>query len=123
MLIDLVVYDGVDEMDVVGPLEVFRSAATAGTEVTARLVTRVPQPIVTGAFGLGFQPDAVYQAGADVLLRGLTTDAAAPHPLVDASCATYAAHICRGLGPTMSSRNMLSQSAQPRITRREVSVG
>jgi transcriptional regulator GlxA family with amidase domain len=68
MLIDLVVYDGVDEMDVVGPLEVFRSAATAGAEVTARLVTRVPQPIVTGAFGLGFEPDAVYQAGADVLL-------------------------------------------------------
>ena len=68
MLIDLVVYDGVDEMDVVGPLEVIRSAAAAGADVTARLVTRVPQPIVTGAFGLGFESDAVYEPGADVLL-------------------------------------------------------
>lgn len=68
MLIDLVVYDGVDEMDVVGPLEVFRSAAAAGAEVAARLVTSGPQPIISGAFGLGFEPDAVYQPGADVLL-------------------------------------------------------
>jgi transcriptional regulator GlxA family with amidase domain len=68
MLIDLVVYDGVDEIDVVGPLEVFRSAATAGADVAARLVTRESQPIVTGAFGLRFEPDAVFQPGADVLL-------------------------------------------------------
>jgi transcriptional regulator GlxA family with amidase domain len=68
MLIYLVVYDGLDEMDVVGPLEVFRSAATAGAEVTARLVTRAPQPIVTGAFGLRFEPDAVYHPDADILL-------------------------------------------------------
>lgn len=41
MQIDIVVYDGLDEMDALGPLEVFRSAEAAGADITARLVTRV----------------------------------------------------------------------------------
>ena len=49
MLIDIVVYDGVDEMDALGPLEVLRSAEMAGADLRARLVTRTAQAIVTGA--------------------------------------------------------------------------
>ena len=69
MLIDIVVYRGIDEMDAVGPLEVFRSAGKGGNEVTARLVTRESEDVVVGAYGLRVLPDAVYQPGrADVLL-------------------------------------------------------
>ncbi len=68
MQIDIVVYDGLDEMDALGPLEVLRSATAAGANITARLVTRLPSERVTGAFGLRFRPDASYQPGADALI-------------------------------------------------------
>lgn len=69
MLIDIVVYGGIDEMDAVGPLEVFRSARKGGAEVIARLVTRTPEDVVLCAYGLRLLPDAVYRPGqADVLL-------------------------------------------------------
>ncbi len=62
------VYDGLDELDALGPLEVLRSAEAAGADITAKLVTRVPSSQITGAFGLRFCPDATYQPGADVLI-------------------------------------------------------
>jgi len=66
--IDIVVYDGLDEMDALGPLEVLRSAQAAGADITTRLVTRVPTEQVTGAFGLRIYPDATYEPGAHVLI-------------------------------------------------------
>ena len=69
MIADIVVYDGLDEMDALGPLEVLRSAGKAGAGVHVRLVTRTPQSMVTGAYGLRFHPDQVYAPGeADILL-------------------------------------------------------
>jgi transcriptional regulator GlxA family with amidase domain len=68
VLIDIVVYDGLDELDALGPLEVLRSAGRAGADLTVRLVTRERQDVVAGAYGLRFLPDAVYQPGADVLI-------------------------------------------------------
>jgi len=69
MLIDILVFDGLDEMDAWGPAEVFRSAEKRGADVTARLVTRVPQDVVHGSYGLRFHPDAVWEPGAaDVLV-------------------------------------------------------
>ena len=69
MLIDIVVYDGLDEMDALGPLEVLRSACKLGADLRARLVIRRQQPVVQGSHGLRFIPDDVYQPGrADVLL-------------------------------------------------------
>ena len=47
MLVDIVVYDGLDELDALGPLEVLRSGAALGVAVTARLVTPGEQPEVT----------------------------------------------------------------------------
>lgn len=65
---DIVVFDGLDELDVLGPLEVLRSAADVGADLTAQLVTRCPQTVVRGGWGLRFLPDDVYAPGADVLL-------------------------------------------------------
>src|SRR4051812_42935518 len=63
MRVDIVVFDGVDEMDVLGPLEVLRDATREGVFTTVQLVTREPQAEVRGAFGLQFIPDATFQAG------------------------------------------------------------
>ena len=63
MLVDIVVYDGLDEMDAVGPMEVMRSAGKAGADLTVRLVTRTNQPLVTGAYGLRFVPDGTFVLG------------------------------------------------------------
>ena len=68
MLIDIVVYDGLDEMDALGPLEVLRSASRSA-DISVRLVTREAQQVVTGAYGLVFRPDAVFQpAEAQILI-------------------------------------------------------
>lgn len=63
MLVDIVVYDGLDEMDALGPMEVMRSAGEAGAALTVRLVTRTPQSLVTGAYGLRFVPDGTFVLG------------------------------------------------------------
>jgi putative intracellular protease/amidase len=39
MLIEVLVFDGVDELDALGPLEVLRSAAAAGADFQVRLVS------------------------------------------------------------------------------------
>jgi transcriptional regulator GlxA family with amidase domain len=69
VLIDIVVYDGLDELDAWGPAEVFRSAGTLGADVSVRLVTRARQDVVTGAYGLRFLPDAMFDPeAADVIV-------------------------------------------------------
>ncbi len=68
MRIDIVVYDGVDELDFLGPLEVLRRAERLGAELQTELVTREPQKHVTGSYGLHFLPDATYAPGADLLI-------------------------------------------------------
>jgi putative intracellular protease/amidase len=50
--IDIVVYDGVDELDALGPLEVLRSAVAAGASISVRLVTRIAQESVTSSLDL-----------------------------------------------------------------------
>jgi len=68
VLVDIVVYDGLDELDALGPLEVLRNAERAGCDASVRLVTREAQSMVTGAHGLRFEPDGVYSPGADILI-------------------------------------------------------
>jgi transcriptional regulator GlxA family with amidase domain len=68
MRIDIAVFDGVDEMDAIGPLEVFRNAESAGADLHAQLVTLTRTAGVTGSHGLCFTPDAVYSPGASALL-------------------------------------------------------
>src|SRR5687767_6331911 len=66
--IDIVLFDGVDELDAVGPLEVLRGAAEHGADLSVRLVTRTEPLDVTGHHGLRLRADAVYSPGPDVLL-------------------------------------------------------
>jgi putative intracellular protease/amidase len=67
--VDITVFDGLDEMDALGPLEVFRSAQRRGADIDTRLVTFSKVEKVRGTFGLRFRADAVYVAGeADVLV-------------------------------------------------------
>jgi uncharacterized protein (DUF427 family)/putative intracellular protease/amidase len=66
--IDIVLFDGVDELDAVGPLEVLRGAAEQGGDLTVRLVTRTEPLEVTGHHGLRIRADAAYTPGADILI-------------------------------------------------------
>ena len=69
MIADIVVYDGTDEIDVFGPVEVLRSAAELGGDITARIVTRTAQDFVTSAHGVRFHPDGVLgEQSCDVLI-------------------------------------------------------
>lgn len=68
MDVDIIVYDGLDEMDAWGPAEVLRSAAAMGADVSVRLLTCEPVAMVTGAYGLRFVPDAVLAEDSEVLI-------------------------------------------------------
>lgn len=66
--IGIVVFDGFDDLDALSPLEVLRSAEQAGGDFQSWLVTRTPQPQVTTSHGLRVIPDAIYPAGAELLI-------------------------------------------------------
>jgi transcriptional regulator GlxA family with amidase domain len=72
MLVDIVVFDGVDELDALGPLEILRRAGQASDDVAVRLVTHCGRDSVRGACGLTFGVDAPFTPGeADaVVLAG-----------------------------------------------------
>ena len=61
--IDIALFDGVEELDFVGPLEVLRTAG-----IDTRLVTLAEPLDVRCANGLQVKADAVYTPGAQVLL-------------------------------------------------------
>lgn len=58
MKIQIVVYDGFDELDAIAPFEVLRSAATAGADVQVELVTLEGATEITAAYGLRIEPEA-----------------------------------------------------------------
>ena len=69
MRVDIVLYDGVDELDFVGPMEVLRAAGRAGCDIEVRLRSRFETTVVTGSFGLRIIPDGVFEPGsADVVI-------------------------------------------------------
>jgi transcriptional regulator GlxA family with amidase domain len=57
MLIEILVFPGVDELDAIGPLEVLRSAAEAGADFQVRLVALDGAADVAGSHGLRFGVD------------------------------------------------------------------
>jgi transcriptional regulator GlxA family with amidase domain len=63
MRIDIVVFDGVDELDVVGPFEVLRRA---GFDV--QLVALDPHTTVTCAYGLTITPNGAPRPDAEVVV-------------------------------------------------------
>lgn len=68
MRIDIPVFDGMDELDAVGPLEVLRSAAALGAPFDVQLVTVEPRASVTCAHGLTLTPDGTCRPDADLIV-------------------------------------------------------
>jgi transcriptional regulator GlxA family with amidase domain len=67
--IDIPIFDGVDELDAVGSLEVFRSAGAMGAPIDARLVVRTDEVEVRGAYGLRLRSDDFFVSGeADIIV-------------------------------------------------------
>jgi transcriptional regulator GlxA family with amidase domain len=58
MRIDVLIYDGFDELDALAPFEVLKKAAAAGADFAVRLVTASPREEVVGACGLRLRPEA-----------------------------------------------------------------
>jgi transcriptional regulator GlxA family with amidase domain len=56
MRIAVVIYDGFDEIDAVGPYEVFQNAARGGADAQVDLVTLEPAERVTASHGLVVEP-------------------------------------------------------------------
>lgn len=65
MRIAIVLFDGFDDLDAVGPFEVFQHARTFGADLDVGLYTLSPQEVVTSSHGLRVEPDGVLDdAGA-----------------------------------------------------------
>ncbi|MEZ3114965.1 DJ-1/PfpI family protein [Halobaculum sp. MBLA0147] len=59
MHVAITLYEGFDELDAVGPFEVFQNAGAGGADCSARLVTLSPTDTVTASHGLRVEPDGV----------------------------------------------------------------
>jgi transcriptional regulator GlxA family with amidase domain len=57
--IEIVLFEGFDELDAVGPFEVFQNGARVGADLTVGLVTIDPAETVTAGHGLRVEPDGV----------------------------------------------------------------
>lgn len=69
MFVDIVVFDGVDELDALGPLEILRRAGQETNDISARLVAHGGRDSVRGAYGLTFALDAPFTPGeAEVVI-------------------------------------------------------
>lgn len=63
--IGILLYDGFDELDAVGPYEVFQTAAAFGAALSVRLVTLEERERVTASHGLRVEPDGQVDPDAD----------------------------------------------------------
>lgn len=57
MRIEIIVYDGFDELDALAPFEVLRRAAEAGADIRVALVTLGETEEIVGFYGLRVRPD------------------------------------------------------------------
>ncbi len=62
------VFDGVDELDAVGPYEVFSNGERAGAPIEVRLVTLEERDEVVGSHGLRIRPDGAWDGEADLVV-------------------------------------------------------
>jgi transcriptional regulator GlxA family with amidase domain len=68
MKVQIVLYDGFDELDAVGPYEVLRMAGEAGAALEVRLVTREAADRVTSSHGLALAPQGSLDGAADLVV-------------------------------------------------------
>ncbi|HSJ73851.1 MAG TPA: DJ-1/PfpI family protein, partial [Miltoncostaeaceae bacterium] len=68
MKADVVLFDGFDELDALGPYEVLALARRFGGPVEVRLVTVEPRDEVTGDHGTTVRPHGVLDDEADLVV-------------------------------------------------------
>ena len=68
MQVSVVMFDGFDELDALGPLEVLRNAARRGADLRVELVTLDGAAEVTGAHGVRVRPDGPLAGRPDLVV-------------------------------------------------------
>jgi transcriptional regulator GlxA family with amidase domain len=68
MRIEILVFEGVDDLDALAPLRVLRGAVGEGAPFEVALVTLEPSGQVTTSSGLRIQPDGVLGEAVDILI-------------------------------------------------------
>jgi transcriptional regulator GlxA family with amidase domain len=63
MRADIVVFDGLDELDALGPYEILRRAEHLSIDFSVRLVSHTGQNTVCGAHGMTFSTDGLFTPG------------------------------------------------------------
>jgi transcriptional regulator GlxA family with amidase domain len=66
--IEVIVFDGFDELDAIGPLEVLRSLAGSRSDVSVVLVAPEPVPKVLGTHGLSVEVEGGLDEDADLIV-------------------------------------------------------
>lgn len=64
MDVAVLIFDGFDELDAIGPYEVLQNAAMFGADLRVRLLTLEPTDEVTGSHGLNVRPDGILDEGS-----------------------------------------------------------
>ena len=62
MRVEILVFQGVDELDALAPLEVLRNAAAAGANLDVRLVSLNGETEITGSHGLKFSVNGKFDS-------------------------------------------------------------
>lgn len=68
MQIDIIIYEGFDELDAIGPFEVLTQATQMGADLSTRLVTLEPAELVSASHGLEVKPHGVLDESADLVV-------------------------------------------------------
>jgi transcriptional regulator GlxA family with amidase domain len=63
MRVAIVLFDGFDNLDPIGPFEVFNHARAFGADLEVGLYTLAPQEVVTSSHGLRVEPDGALRTG------------------------------------------------------------
>lgn len=66
--IGIILFDGFDELDAVGPYEVFRHAAKLGGDIDVELLTLIDVNEVTASGGLRVRPDGRLKEAPDIVV-------------------------------------------------------
>jgi transcriptional regulator GlxA family with amidase domain len=106
--IEIVLFEGFDELDAVGPYEVLENGARVGADLTVGLVTLEPTETVTASHGLRVEPDGVL-GDPDLLIvpgggwsdgggvRDVVDEGTLPSVVADAhEAGTTVASVCTG---------------------------
>jgi transcriptional regulator GlxA family with amidase domain len=70
MELEILLYEGFDELDAIGPYEVLRNGARAGADLSTRMVTLDPKETVTASHGLRVGVDGTLGSPDALLVPG-----------------------------------------------------